>query len=86
MGLEWGRVFGTDAKVQLAAIQTSGGSRGGSLGARSPLFLDQNKTSPDKTRRAEKTFFEAGPTPLSQGLDDRAPPYLKVWIRHCKRL
>ena len=31
----------------------------------------------------KKIFFEAGP-PLSQGLDDRAPPpsYLKVCIRH----
>ena len=31
-----------------------------------PLFLDQTEA-----RRAEKSFF-----------GDRAPPYLKVWIRH----
>ena len=42
-----------------------------------PLFLDQNEA-----RRAEKIFFEACPHPLSQGLDDRAPPYVKLWIRH----
>ena len=42
-----------------------------------PLFLDQTEA-----RRAEKIFSGDHP-PLSQGLDDRAPPYLKVWIRHC---
>ena len=31
---------------------------------------------------AEKNLFGDRP-PLSQGLDDRAPPYLKVWMRHC---
>ena len=42
------------------------------------LFLDQNEA-----RWAEKNFFEATPpTPLSQGVDDRGPPYLRVWIRH----
>ena len=44
------------------------------------LFLDQTEAW-----RAEKIFFGDHPPtpPLSQGLDDRAPPYLKVWIRHC---
>ena len=46
-------------------------------GAGPPLFLDQNEA-----RRAEKNFFEACPHPLSQGLDDRASPYVRVWIRH----
>ena len=38
----------------------------------SPLFLDQ------------KSFFETNPPPptLSQGLDDQALPYLKVWIHN----
>ena len=40
-----------------------------------PLFLDQTEA-----RRAEKNFFETAP-PLSQGLDDRPPPYLD---RHCR--
>ena len=42
------------------------------------LFLDQTEA-----QRAEKNFFETTPPPhtLSQGLDDRAPHYLKVWIR-----
>ena len=31
-------------------------------------------------RKGGKTFFWA-PPPLSEGLDDRPPPYLKVWIR-----
>ena len=54
------------------------GSRGGTRGgAVPPLFLDQNEA-----RRAEKIFLEACPHPLSQGLDDRAPPDLKVWICH----
>ena len=43
-----------------------------------PLFLDQTQA-----RRAEKNLFEDRPPPLFQGLDDRAPPYLKVWIHHC---
>ena len=42
-----------------------------------PLFLDQNEA-----QRAEKKIFEA-PPPLSQGLDDLPPPYLKVWICQC---
>ena len=43
------------------------------------LFLDQTEAW-----RAEKFFFETTPsTPLSQGLDDRASPHLRVWIRHC---
>ena len=40
-----------------------------------PLFLDQTEA-----QRAEKIFLI--PPPLSQGLDDRAPPYLKVLIRY----
>ena len=41
-----------------------------------PLFLDQTKA-----RRVEKNFLETCPTPLpplSKGLDDRPPSYLKV--------
>ena len=30
-----------------------------------------------------RNFFLRPPPPISQGLDDRSPPYLKVWIRHC---
>ena len=46
----------------------------------SPLLLAQTEA-----RRAEKNFVleTARPTSLSQGLDDRGPPYLKVWIRPC---
>ena len=47
------------------------GGGGGGL-----LFLDQTEA-----QRAEKNFFETAPPTLSQGLDDRAPHYLKVWIR-----
>ena len=68
---------------------SSGGSRGGVRGAQPPpLFLDQTEV-----RTAEIFFFFLGggakffflrpPPPISQGLDDRSPPYLKVWIRHC---
>ena len=39
------------------------------------LFLNQTEA-----RRAEIFFLEERP-PLSEGLDDRPPPYLKVWIR-----
>ena len=51
-----------------------GGSRGGTRGARPrprprPLFLDQNEA-----RGSKKDFLgDRPPTPLSQGLDDRAP-------------
>ena len=40
-----------------------------------PLILDQTK--------GRRKKLETGPPPtLSRGLDDRAPSYLKVWIRH----
>ena len=45
-----------------------------------PLVLDQTEA-----QRAEKMFLETPsppPPPLSKGLDDRAPMYLKVWIQH----
>lgn len=42
-----------------------------------PLFLDQIEA-----RRVEKKIFGNGP-PLTQSLDDRGSPYLKVWIRYC---
>ena len=55
-------------------IQVRGPGGGGGGGG---LFLDQTEA-----QRAEKNFFETTPPPpLSQGLDDRAPHYLKVWIR-----
>ena len=51
---------------------SSGGSRGGALGARAPpLFFDQNEA-----RRAEKKFVETGPR-LSQDMDDPSPP--PIW-------
>ena len=50
----------------------SGRSRGGALGVRPPLFLDQNEVlRPDR------------PSPLISGSGrPPPPPYLKVWIRH----
>ena len=39
---------------------------------------------PNWSPKGWKTFFRDRP-PLSKGLDDRPPPYLKVWIRHCIR-
>ena len=43
-----------------------------------PLFLDQTEA-----QKAKKNFFgDHPPPPLSKGLDDRAPTYLKVWIQH----
>ena len=44
-----------------------------------PLFLDQTEA-----QRAENFLGETAPHPpsLSKSLDDRAPNYLKVWIRH----
>ena len=45
-------------------IQSSGRSRGGAQGARSPpLFLDQTEA-----QRAEKNFWETTPPPPPQGL------------------
>ena len=65
---EMGR-FGNDA---------SGGSRGGARGATlPPLSLDQTEA-----RRAEKNFFEAGPSPYLRVWMNRPPLYLKVWTRH----
>ena len=50
-----------------------GGSRGGARGALlpPPLFLDKTEA-----RRVEKSLGDSAP--LLQGVDDRAPPYLKV--------
>ena len=51
------------------------------MGGDAPLlFLDETEA-----RRAEKDFFETCP-PLSQGLDDFPPAYLRVLIRHCNIL
>ena len=58
----------------------------GPVGPTPPLFLDQTEV-----RTAEifflgggrNFFFRPPPPPISQGLDDRSPPYLKVGIRHC---
>ena len=59
--------------------------REGLVGPQPPplLFLDQTEGA---NRRAQKKFFFFYPPPpphiLAQGLDDRVPPYLKVWICH----
>ena len=57
----------------------SGGSRGGARGAHlpPPLSLDQTEA-----RRAEKIFFEAGPSSYLRVWMTRPPLYLKVWTRH----
>ena len=52
----------------------SGGSRGGVRGAPPPLFLVQTEA-----RRDEKKILRPGHL-LTQGLYDRASPYLKIWI------
>ena len=62
------------SNLPMADADLREGARGG-LGPH--LFLDQAEA-----RRAKKNLFGDRP-PLSQGLDDQAPPYLKVWIRHC---
>ena len=43
------------------------------------LFLDQTEAL-----RVEKNFFGEPPPTLPQGLDDRLPANLKVWIPNCK--
>ena len=48
-----------------------------------PFFLAKMRPEGPK-----KIFLETSPPPplsqgLAQGLDDRARPYLKVWMRHC---
>ena len=57
-------------------------SRGGAWEAQVPLlFLDQTEAAPEGLKK----IFWRPPPLLSQGLDDWVlPPYLKVWIRHCK--
>ena len=58
--------------------------QGRDLGGWPPLTF-----RPNGGPKGEKRFFgdhpsrSPSPPPLSQGLDDRAPLYLKVWIRHC---
>ena len=40
---------------------------------------------PNSGPKGRKIFLGDGPPPLSKGLDNRAPPpYLKIWIQHCK--
>ena len=54
------------------SLHFSGGFRGGARGTRAPLlFLDQTEA-----RRAEKSFLETSPLPLSKGLDDHPPPLI----------
>ena len=59
----------------------SGGSRGGDRGPESLLIPPIIR--PNWGPKGQKNFFGDHPPPrhLSQGLDDRAPRYLKVWIR-----
>ena len=59
------------------ATALSGGFRGGARVACPPPYLS-TKMRPGGPK---KIFLETAP-PLSQGLDDRPPPYLKVRIRH----
>ena len=59
--------------------QFSGGSRRGARGIGAPAPYFSTKMRPEW---AKKFCWETTPT-LSQGLDDRAHPYLMVWIRHC---
>ena len=62
------------------AVAEAGGSRRGAQGARAPPYF-WTKLRPEGPK---KMFLETTPPPpLCQGLDDRAPPYLKVWIRQC---
>ena len=72
------RIFVLDLGGGSLVTNTSCGSRGGAQRgpAPTPLFLDQNEA-----RRADKKILSP-PPPLSQGLDEPPPPYLKVWIRH----
>ena len=57
-------------------METQWRIQGKDPGGPPPLFLDQTEA-----RRAENCLGRPD-APLSKGLDDRPPPYLKVWIRH----
>ena len=46
-------------------------------GGSAPLYFETKMRPGGPT-----TFFLRPGPPLSQGLDDRPPSYLKVWIRH----
>ena len=64
----------TSPTTDINVLNRSGGFREGARRARSPLpplFLDQTEA-----QRAEKKKLTPPPPPFSQGLDDRAPPYL----------
>ena len=69
------RVFclGALSKIDEQAISYSGGSREGGP----PLFVDQFEA-----QRAKKLVLETAPSP-SLRVWISAPPYLKLWIRHC---
>ena len=50
-------------------------------GGPAPLHYVWTKLRP----QGPKNFSGRRPPPLSKGLDNRAPPpYLKIWIQHCK--
>ena len=51
----------------------------------SPLIFKPN-WGPKGRKKIFDTIPPPPPAPLSQGLDDRSPPYLKVWFRHCRLL
>ena len=60
--------------------EISGGARGETGGAGSPLFLDQTEA-----RRAEKSFLRPPPPPYLRVCTTGPPStYLKIWIRHWK--
>ena len=77
-----------DLGFKFQKVFNSGGSRRGPPPP--PLFLDQTWGP-----KGRKIFLETSPSPLSKGewstsfslalsqdLNDRAPTYFKVWIRH----
>ena len=77
----WRKREGWSLESKYFVTECSGGSRGGARGARPPpLFLDSTEA-----RRAEKVIILGDHPrfhPLCKGLDDRDPPFLKVWVWH----
>ena len=67
-------VFLAGTKSYPGIVWTGGGGGGPAPPPPPPLLLDQTEA-----RRAEKIVFWDAPPPLSNGLDDWDPPYLKVW-------
>ena len=69
--------------INRAKLHLSVADPGEEPGGPAPPYFQTKRRPEGRKQIFWRPPFAPPPPPLSQGLDDRAPLYLKVWIRHC---